>query len=79
MLFFCLHSRDSRGLSVADRLSVSMKFGNILQLENYIQVAHLEYQGRERQYFRLQFVEIEMMFRSMKISCLCEVKKKYEK
>ena len=37
-----------------------MKFANILRLENYIQVAHLEYQGTERQYFQLQFVEIEV-------------------
>ena len=33
---------------------------NILQLENYIQVAHLEHQGKEIQYFQLQFVEIEV-------------------
>ena len=58
--FFDSHSRDSRGLSVADGSSVLLKFANILQLENHIQVAHLEYQGRERQYFQLQFVEIEV-------------------
>ena len=28
--------------------------------KNYIQVTHLEYQGREKQYFQLQFVEIEV-------------------
>ena len=28
--------------------------------QNYIQVAYLEYQGRKRQYFQLQFVEIEV-------------------
>ena len=44
--FFDSHSRDSRGLSVADGSSVLLKFANILQLESYIQVAHLECQGR---------------------------------
>ena len=38
---FDSQSRDSRGLSVADGSSVLLKFANILQLENYIQVAHL--------------------------------------
>ena len=28
--------------------------------QNYIQVAYLEHQGRERQYFQLQFIEIEV-------------------
>ena len=32
----------------------------IIKLEIYIQVAHLEYQGRKRQYFQLQFVETEV-------------------
>ena len=58
--FFDSHSKDSRGLSVPDGSSVLLKFANILQLENYIQVAHLEYHGRESQYFQLQFVEIEV-------------------
>ena len=29
-------------------------------IENYIEVIHLEYQGRERQYFQLQFLETEV-------------------
>ena len=29
-------------------------------VENYIEVIYLEYQGRERQYFQLQFLEIEV-------------------
>ena len=45
--FFDSHTRDSRGLSVADVSSILLKFGNILQLENYNQVAHLEYHGRD--------------------------------
>ena len=32
----------------------------IIKLEIYIQVAHLEYLGRKRQYFQLQFVETEV-------------------
>ena len=39
--FFDSQCRYSRGLSVADGSSVLLKFANILQLENYIQVAHL--------------------------------------
>ena len=58
--FFDSHSRDSRGLSVADGSSVLLKLATILQLENYILVAHLEYQGKERQNFQLQFVEIKV-------------------
>ena len=27
---------------------------------NYIQVEHLEFQGRERQYFQLQFINVEI-------------------
>ena len=55
-----IYSGDSRGLSVANGSSFLLKFANILQLENFTQVAQLKYQGREREYFQLQFVEIEM-------------------
>ena len=41
MLLFDSHNRDSRGLLVADGSSVLLKFENILQLENYTQIAHL--------------------------------------
>ena len=40
--FFDSHNRDSRGLSVADGSSVLLKFENIIQLQNYIQIAHLK-------------------------------------
>ena len=36
------------------------KFSCLQQVENYIEVIHLEYQGREKQYFQLQFLEIEV-------------------
>ena len=58
--FFDLHDIDSRGPSIADRLLVLFNFANFLYLENYIQFAHLKYQGRKRQYFQLQFVKIEV-------------------
>ena len=58
--FFESYSWDTRGLSVANASSILLKFANILQLENNIQVAHLEYQGRERQYFQLQFLKTEV-------------------
>ena len=57
---FDSHSRDSRGLAVSDGLSVLLKFSSLQQLENYIKVIHLEYQGRESQYFQLQFLDIEI-------------------
>ena len=58
--FFDLHNRDARGLEVSDRSSVLSKFSNIEQVENYIQVAHLEFQGREWEYVQLQFINVEM-------------------
>ena len=36
-----------------------MKFSCLQQVENYIEVIHLEYQGRERQYFQFKFLVIE--------------------
>ena len=53
-------SRDSRGFAVSNGTSVSLKFSCLQQFENYIEVIHLEYQGGERQYFQLQFLEIEV-------------------
>ena len=44
--FFQSHSRDARELVVRNGL---LKFSNIQQVENYIQVAQLEFWGRERQ------------------------------
>lgn len=57
---FDSQSRDNRGLSVADKSSVLLKFADILHWGNYIQDAHLEYQDSERQYFQLQFVKIKV-------------------
>ena len=37
-----------------------LKFSCLQQVENYIEVSHLEYQGRDRQYLQLQFLEIEV-------------------
>ena len=57
---FDSHSRDERGLAVQDGSSVVLKFENLFQLENYIQAVYLEYQSRERIYFQLQFISINM-------------------
>ena len=58
---FDSHSRDSRGFAVSSGTSVLLKFSCLQQVENYIEVIHPEYQGRvrERQFFQLQFLEIE--------------------
>ena len=58
--FFDSHSRDTRGLAVSDGSSVLLKFWNIQQVKNYIQVARLEFQGRQWQYFQLQFINVEI-------------------
>ena len=60
ILLFDSHSRDARGLAVSDGSSVLLKFSNIQKVENYIQVAYLKFQGRERQYFQLQFINVEI-------------------
>ena len=57
---FDSHSRDSRGFTVSNGTSVLLKFSCLQQVENYIEVIHLGYQGRERQYFQSQFLEIEV-------------------
>ena len=57
--FFDSHSRHARGLAVSDGSSVLLKFSNIQQVENYVQVAHLEFQGRQWQYFQLLFINVE--------------------
>lgn len=36
------------------------KFSRIQEVENYVEVIHLEYQGTVRQYFQLRFLEVEM-------------------
>ena len=53
---FDSHSRDERGLTVADGTSVLLKFKNLLEVEKYMQVTYLEYRDIQRMYFQLQFV-----------------------
>ena len=43
--FFYSHSGDAEGLSVNNEKSALLKFSDINQVEHYIQVAHLWYQG----------------------------------
>ena len=57
---FDSHSRDRRGFAFSNGTSVLLKFSCLQQVENCIEVIHLEYQGRERQYVQLQFLEKEV-------------------
>ena len=57
---FDSHNRDSPGFAVSNETSVLLKFSCLQHVENYIEVIYLEYQGREKQYFQLQFLEIEV-------------------
>ena len=57
---FDSHSRDKRGLSVVDGTSVLMTFRDFYKLGKYLQVAYLEYRGRQQAYLQLQFVEVNV-------------------
>ena len=54
-----MYRRDSRSFPVSNKTLVLLKFSCLQHDENYIEVIHLEYQGRDTQYFLLQFLEIE--------------------
>ena len=55
----------ARELAVSNRSSVLLKFLIIQQVESYIQVAHLKFQLRQRQYFQSQFTNVEYMILNM--------------
>ena len=57
---FDSHSRNERGSSVVDGISVLLKFSDLYELEKYLQVPYLEYRDRQQAYFRLQFVEVNV-------------------
>ena len=57
---FDSHSRDERGLSVVDGTSVLMKSRDLYELEKYLQLAYLEYGDRQKAYFQLKFVEVNV-------------------
>ena len=57
---FDSHSRDSRGLSVVDGTSVLLKFSDLFEVENYIQVFYLECHSMEQSYFQLQFIHFRI-------------------
>ena len=40
--------------------STLMKFRDLYKLEKYVQVADLEYRGRQQAYFQLEFVEVNV-------------------
>ena len=54
------HSYDEKGLSVVNGTSTLMKFRDLYELEKYVQVADLEYRGRQQACFQLQFVEVNV-------------------
>ena len=56
---FDSHSRNRKGLSDSYGSSVLLKL-KLEHVQNYIEVIHLEYQGRERQYFQLLFLDIQV-------------------
>ena len=58
---FDSHSRDSRGLSVVDGTSVLMKFSDLFEVENYIQVFYLDCHNMEQSYFQLQFIHFQYL------------------
>ena len=57
---FDSNSRDEGDLSVVDATSVLMKFRDLYELEKCLQVAYLEYRGRQQAYLQLQFVEVNV-------------------
>ena len=57
---FDSHSRNRQGLADSDGLSVLLKFSRLEHVQNYIEIIHLEYQGRERQFFQLLCLDIQV-------------------
>ena len=56
---FDSHSRDERGLNIANGRSVLLKFRYIFEIEKYIQVAYLKYRDQQQLYFQAQFIRIK--------------------
>ena len=50
---FDSHSRNEREVSIADGTSVFMKFSDLFEIENCIQVAYLESRARHQAYFKM--------------------------
>lgn len=57
---FASYSRVMRGLSIADGTSVLLTFASLLEVENYIQVAYLEYRDIKQSHFQIQFLNIDI-------------------
>ena len=57
---FDSHSRNRQGIADSDGSSVLLKLSRLEYVQNYNEVIHLEYQDRERQYFQLQFLDIQV-------------------
>ena len=57
---FDSHSKNRQVLAESDGPSVLLKFSRLEHVQNYIEVIHLEYQDKERQYFQLLFLGIQV-------------------
>ena len=57
---FDSHCRDSRGLGMVDGTSVLIKFSDLFEVGNYIQVFYLECHSMKQSYFQLQFIHFSI-------------------
>ena len=57
---FDSHSKNRQGLAESDGHSLFLKFSRLEHVQNYIEVIHLEYQNKERQYFQLLVLGIQV-------------------
>ena len=55
---FDLHSRDKKELNIPNGPSVLLKFRYIFEIENYLQVAYLEFRFKQQMYFQAQFIRL---------------------
>ena len=73
---FDSHSPDSRDRSVIDGNSVLMKFSDLFEAENYIQVLYLECHSMDESYFQFQFIHLSICRElQLDILFLCEKSK----
>ena len=69
---FDSHCRGSRGLRMVDGASVLIKFSDLLEVGNYIQVFYLECHSMEQSYFQLQFIHFNICRELQLDIILCE-------
>ena len=71
---FDSHSPDSRDRGVIDGDSVLMKFSDLFEAENYIQVLYLECHSMDESYFQFQFIHLSIC-RELQLDILSCVKR----